>query len=323
MDNKELSRKPPDTAFQQQRLKAWQPLLTPRYVIITFLLTGGLFMCLGVIILRASNQVYEQTIRYDNVVGNSVNFTITREVEPPIYVYYQLTNFYQNHRRYVKSRSEVQLRGDGLDTSGCDPLESWNGSKLYPCGLVANSVFNDTLSGSVTQNGITTDLFKITDNTGCVGPNCWFETEISWESDRTQKFKQISGEATTVGPNTDGSLLPNVTDEHFIVWMRTAGLPTFKKLYARLPELKLEKGDVLTIEFDDQFAVSSFGGEKAIVISTTTWLGGKNIFLGWVYVVVASMCLVLGIVFLMKHKLSPRNLGSMQYFNWPGSSRQD
>jgi len=26
-------------------------------------------------------------------------------MEGPVYVYYQLDNFYQNHRRYVKSRS--------------------------------------------------------------------------------------------------------------------------------------------------------------------------------------------------------------------------
>jgi hypothetical protein len=43
-------------------------------------------------------------------------------MEPPIYVYYQLKNFYQNHRRYVKSRSDDQLRG-GESVSGCTPLE--------------------------------------------------------------------------------------------------------------------------------------------------------------------------------------------------------
>lgn len=38
-----------------------------------------------------------------------INITVPERMEPPIYMYYKLTNFYQNHRRYVKSRSDVQL----------------------------------------------------------------------------------------------------------------------------------------------------------------------------------------------------------------------
>jgi hypothetical protein len=36
---------------------------------------------------------------------------IEEEIKSPIYVYYQLDNFYQNHRRYVKSRDNEQLDG--------------------------------------------------------------------------------------------------------------------------------------------------------------------------------------------------------------------
>ena len=32
-----------------------------------------------------------------------------------VYVYYQLKNFYQNHRTYVKSRSDKQLLGTELE----------------------------------------------------------------------------------------------------------------------------------------------------------------------------------------------------------------
>ena len=39
----------------------------------------------------------------------------------PIFVYYQLENFYQNHRRYVKSRDYQQLMGwNGHDEAGKD-----------------------------------------------------------------------------------------------------------------------------------------------------------------------------------------------------------
>lgn len=35
-----------------------------------------------------------------------------RYMEPPTYVYYELENYYQNHRRYVKSRNSYQLLGE-------------------------------------------------------------------------------------------------------------------------------------------------------------------------------------------------------------------
>lgn len=35
-------------------------------------------------------------------------------ISPPVYVYYELTNYFQNHRRYVKSRNDDQLRWEQL-----------------------------------------------------------------------------------------------------------------------------------------------------------------------------------------------------------------
>lgn len=52
--------------------------------------------------------------------------------------------------RYVKSRSDSQLRGTGDDlssTSDCDPeqvLQSDTSKIIMPCGLIAWSYFNDT-----------------------------------------------------------------------------------------------------------------------------------------------------------------------------------
>lgn len=76
-----------------------------------------------------------------------LQFTVPRDLEPSVFMYYKLTNFYQNHRRYVKSLNSDQLKGDyvspsDLDNSDCKPLGTRNGTAIYPCGLIANSFFN-------------------------------------------------------------------------------------------------------------------------------------------------------------------------------------
>lgn len=75
-------------------------------------------------------------------------------MKAPVYLYYRLDNYYQNHRRYVKSRNDNQLRGIGGEDytalQDCDPVigpgspsKDTPVDQLYfPCGLIAKSVFN-------------------------------------------------------------------------------------------------------------------------------------------------------------------------------------
>jgi hypothetical protein len=55
----------------------------------------------------------------------TVQLTIDETIPGPVYIYYQLDNFYQNHRRYVKSRDYDQLKGtykEASSLSACDPV---------------------------------------------------------------------------------------------------------------------------------------------------------------------------------------------------------
>ena len=70
-------------------------------------------------------------------------------VQGQVYMYYGLTNFYQNHRRYVKSRDDDQLRGEHISgnnlNSDCEPYKTYNDTSdvgIAPCGAIANSIFN-------------------------------------------------------------------------------------------------------------------------------------------------------------------------------------
>jgi hypothetical protein len=111
------------------------------------------------------------------------------------------------------------------------------------------------------------------------------------------------------------SPLDGVLNEHFIVWMRTAGLPTFRKLYGRIHS-DLKKGDILTFTVKANFEVDSFDGSKGLIISNLGQFGGKNSFLGISYIVVGSVSLLLGVLFGLKQLVSPRQLGDTRYLGW-------
>eukprot|EP00033_Pygsuia_biforma_P000516 GCRY01000606.1.p1 GENE.GCRY01000606.1~~GCRY01000606.1.p1 ORF type:complete len:317 (+),score=16.46 GCRY01000606.1:239-1189(+) len=315
METQPQNRRPGGGAFKQQRLKAWQPILTPKNVIPTLICGGLIFIPIGIILLVFSNQVIEVEKEYSNVefcdfeVGNVTSCTVNIEVEEtmkqPVYMYYKLTNFHQNHRRYVQSRSDKQLKGEDVswsDLEECDPLKAVDGQNneslwYNPCGLIAYSMFNDTFS-LATNDGEEINL----DGKG-----------ISWESDREGKFKNPSQSYGTRPPYWPPGV-DDVENEDFIVWMRVAGLPTFRKLYRKINQ-DLSPG-IYQLTVNNRFPVSAFGGSKSIVLSTTEWTGGKNPFLGIAYILLGSLCCILGIIFLFKHKTSPRHLADPQYLKW-------
>lgn len=109
-----------------------------------------------------------------------------------------------------------------------------------------------------------------------------------------------------------------------MVWMRTAGLPTFSKLYQRNDDKAMIAGRY-QIEIVNHFPSEVFHGTKSIVISTRTVMGGRNPFLGIAYIVVGGICIVLGVVFTVTHLLKPRKLGDHTYLSWnnaPGATKQ-
>jgi hypothetical protein len=223
------SKRPKDTAFRQQNLKAWRPILTPRLVIGLFLLVGVVFIPIGAAVIVASESVVEvESVDYSGFCCEGpncastgprqdrnpcfVDITVKETMAPPIYVYYKLTNYYQNHRRYVKSRSDQQLRDDisvptepNDDTQttlddACEerliavlPKTNPNSSNalfsqlfINPCGLIAFSYFNDTFS--LLNSGGT--------------PLPIVETDIAWKSDVDTKFKNDEDLGST-GQNFD------------------------------------------------------------------------------------------------------------------------
>ena len=85
-------------------------------------------------------------------------------------------------------------------------------------------------------------------------------------------------------------------------------MPNFRKLYGKI-NAGLSQGKY-KLRIENNYGVSEFVGHKYFVIATMNVLGGKNYFLGICYMIVGTLCLCGGIVFLVA------------YFRKNGFSRQ-
>lgn len=252
-----------DSAFKQQRLPAWQPILTAGTVLPTFFVIGIAFIPVGIGLLYFSDEVKEQTIDYTNCNATNVDypikcadiiaanpwnnctceiqFTLPVDFVGKVYMYYGLTNFYQNHRRYVKSRDDNQLLGEleafKNPSSDCEPFAKDDTNStipIVPCGAIANSLFSDELTLYSAKHKKFVPLLR---------------TGIAWPSDKNIKFKNPKGNLTKIFMNfakpknwtkpiyeldPEHENNNGLQNEDLIVWMRTAALPTFRKLYRRI-----------------------------------------------------------------------------------------
>ena len=98
----------------------------------------------------------------------------------------------------------------------------------------------------------------------------------------------------------------DVEDERFVVWMRNSPFPDFRKIWGKIDQ-DLPKGDY-TVEVKARWDISSFGGEKYIVLAQTNSLGGKNYFMGYSYIIVGTISLILAIGFIIRKISRPKGL---------------
>lgn len=141
---------------------------------------------------------------------------------------------------------------------------------------------------------------------------------IAWRSDVEHRFAAYEPQNfNTVPEFRGGGRIDGLVrdDEHFIVWMRTAALPKFRKLWGVIRS-DIPIGTEFVVEILNRYNTYRFGGKKSVVISTTSWLGGRNNFLGIAYIATGSMSLLAAIVFFVLHISFRRPLGSEDYLSW-------
>ena len=196
------TKRPSSSKFRQQQLPAWQPILTAGTVLPTFFVIGVAFIPVGIALLTFSGNVQEVVKEYthcnstdpahdgascDEVLRNTtaatpctcnIDFNITESLNGRVYMYYGLSNFYQNHRRYVKSRDVNQLTGQTDSAlSDCKPFATSEGKSIAPCGAIANSLFNDTFE------------LQLLSSSGAELKVPLVRTGIAWPSDKKHKFQ--------------------------------------------------------------------------------------------------------------------------------------
>ena len=289
-----------DSKFKQQRLPAWRPVPTILSIIIVFSLFGISFIIIGIFILIYAKKIKTQEIDYTNCKLNASNFCneeikLDKTIEQPVFVYYQLDGFFQNTRRYLKSKEIDQLTGDDANIhDNCEPAETneemgfSSGKKAYdgktdlimnniaiPCGLIAKTYFNDKFTFYINNEHLNVD-----------------DTNIAFDRDKKIFNKDIDLSKQWI----------SLKDEHFLVWMRPSGLPNPMKLWGKI-EQDLKKDDIIRIEIDYKYDVKHYDGKKKIILSNTTIFGGNNTFMGICYIVVGILSLICVIIFLIGYKI--------------------
>ena len=288
-------------------------------------------------------QTQEIELRYDDKAGCSgegtcsVSFTIGEGgLDGPVFLcvgpllptfrgrnpetdpwrsYYQLTSFYQNVRTYHLSRSYKQLRGidmtaaDAADRTAGELEEDCgraafgeDGKVLVPCGLIAASYFRDS--------------FVVRDGSG--GEVAFAEEvdglSITWPRDASM-FANTTALLEAEGGADAEVTVANPVDPHFMVWMRTAALPFFRKLYG-ISRVGLPAG-AYTVDVDSRFDTASISAgntqvTKSVVISTASMIGGRNPFMGWAYLTIGALLLLTGVAFVLMERDVGRDFGQFR-----------
>ncbi|CAI2350517.1 unnamed protein product [Caenorhabditis sp. 36 PRJEB53466] len=339
---------PKDTAWKQQRLPSLRAHYSVTSAIPVTLTVGVATLAMGIALYFGHQGSLEQEIKYTDCAlpnGTQVSHLIRREMmnetlicqysvtldqdyKGDVKFYYGLSKYYQNNRLYFNSRNDQQLRGKIDKIDGCEPLKYvlQNGSKvpIAPCGVVANSMFNDTFQLFYISNRFTNGTTRVP----------WVTRGVLGATEMKRKFANpiravnqtlCDVFAGTVQPpswripicqlgvnSTDADVGIGLENIDFMVWMKVAALPKFRKLY-RILDTQVDMfsnglpAGEYRLEITYNYPVDMYSGDKYFVIASENWVGPRNLFLPVIYLVVGTFLLLVTLLFILiwlKQRLS-------------------
>lgn len=251
-----------------------------------------------------------------------LRFTTPQEIPKDVYVNYLIENFAANHRKYVLSFNEDQIKGIAASRSdlednvgiNCKILgHNGDGKLYYPCGLIANSMFNDTFPFELSNVQDSNNNYPLSNS------------NINWHTDRTRYRKTKYNHTDIVPPPfwarqfPDGyneTNIPNIHEwEEFQNWMRPAALHKFSKLIRRNSNDSLQAG-TYQIDIGLHWPTTMYNGKKAVYITHGSSIGSRNYFLGTVYLIGGCICVAFAIVLLGFWMISGRKFADPAQLSW-------
>ncbi|CEF70948.1 Protein of unknown function DUF284, transmembrane eukaryotic family-containing protein [Strongyloides ratti] len=255
---------------------------------------------------------------YNNTIC-TFRLDILKEIKGNIIFQYSLHKFYQNWKSFFDDRSDYQLEGHPYSVDACKKfkIDEQNHLPIAPCGSVANTMFNDTFN-----------LFML-NNENYFYPIPWNTEGIIWPTDKSKKFKNPrikegqtlcdaflntskppnwKTEICKLGNNDTGYGFQNVD---FIIWMKSAALPQFRKNYRSL----VQKDEIFKnglpaglyqLDIKYSYNVESYNATKRFIITTNGLLPSKNNFLYKAYATITGFlfgsAIILGILEFIKKR---------------------
>lgn len=221
-----------------------------------------------------------------------VSIEVKQRMKLPIFMYYELNNFYTSHRRLVQSWDGYHYRGERhtVTTRECYTYSTNNAGDVYfPCGMLPNSIFNDTISSlnfNISRKQISFPIFA---NAKYIDPNPTLKNTILSDTKPLPAW-----------PKSIYNIENGILNEDFIVWNYPSAFPNFRKMYARLDN-SLEIG-VYNITVTYNYLVSTISARKFISLSTTSWIGGQPFgFIAYAFTSYGVLILITAFILLAIH----------------------
>ena len=299
----------------RQELKDKTPINTPNCIIFYHIFFIIIFISISITILLKNTKNIFIEIEYThsscqlNNTECEVFFEIKDNLKSPIYFYYKLDNFYSNHIDYVKSKNYNQLRGeevsekkvehsckymsrnkDHFKTNNESEIVSYrniimdNDSILNPCGLIANSIFND--------------YFELYDSNG--NKINIIEKKIANEMDLKIYKNNI---------NSEYNQWFDKENEHFMVWMNMELFPNFIKKWGYINN-DLPKGKYKMI-IENKWGKDKWNVKKYFILAKVNKFGSETFF-GYILIICSSIGILFIIIIFLgkfrKRKFNPEDM---------------